>query len=319
VKSINLHERVFWRWLARFARLLEVPRPWFTFALGLLVMPLSGLAAAEGMSNPPFLGITMQSNQVGTMFEGVLIEGVTASTAAERAGFLKDDVIEAIDGQRFPDVQASPTQNPTTPTPVDVLIDRIAAHTVGDEVTFRVRHNQHIRDVTAVLSSRTDVMQQHVVGTQLDVPVVDLDSGEALELGAQTGRTMIVGWTVREGAGRCSDCMRVLDKIDRRVRRLGAADGPRVMGLTNDSTDNVRHDRDQLGTTLPVLRADGHDIEQTLIVADTRRLAITVSDCHGIVKFVAVILPGADDEDAVIDEIVAAVEQASAHPVKSRR
>jgi hypothetical protein len=280
-----------------------VRRPCFALALALL-MPR--VAAAGGTSNPPFLGITMEA-QAG--LAGVLIRGVTASTAAERAGFKEGDVIEAMDGQRFPDVQASPTQNPTTPSSTDVLMERIAAHAVGDEVTFRVRHNQHTRDVTAVLSSRADVMQQHVVGTQLDLPVVDVDSNAALELGALTGRTTIIGWSVHDLLGRCSDW---------RVRKLGV-EGARVMGLTNDLSDNVRRDREMLGTTVPVMEADAHDIEQTLVVADARRLAITVADCHGIVKFVAVILPGSDDEDAVIDEIVAAVEQVSAHPVKPRR
>jgi hypothetical protein len=81
--------------------------------------------------------------------------------------------------------------------------------------------------------------------------------------------------------------------------------------VTNDSADDVKSDRKLLGSSLPLLQTDRDVIQQTLAFADPRRLSITITDCHGIARFVAVILPGADDEDAVIDEVVAAVEQAN--------
>jgi hypothetical protein len=255
-----------------------------------------GIAAAEGQSNPPFLGITMAASQIG-----VQVEGVTADTGAERAGLAPRDVIVAMDG--------APLPMTTTQSPVDLLIDKITAHNPGDEIVLKVLRNGGLRDITAVLSSRTDLMQRHVVGTELDLPAEDLDSELHLDHLDLTGRTTVVGWLSDEPNAHCADCMRVLDRIDRRLRKLAPVDGPHVLAITNASEDSAKRDREQVGATLPVLRVSHNDIEETLAIADPRRLAVTVSDCHGVAQFVAVVLPGADDEDAVVDEIVAAVEQ----------
>jgi hypothetical protein len=270
----------------------------------------SGVVAAEGQSNPPFLGITMDDSPMG----GVLIVGVTADTGAERAGLERQDVIFAMDGVPLPNLTASP-QNPVGQSARDVLIDRITAHAPGDSVALKVMRNGSLRDITAVLSSRTDLMQHHLVGTEVDVPTLDLDTHAALDHLDLEGRTTVVGWLYDDRNAHCSDCMKVLDRIDRRLRKLSPVDGPRVLAITNASEDNARRARDLDSPTLQVLHAEQTDIESTLAIADPRRLAITVSDCHGVAQFVAVVLPGADDEDAVVDEIVAAVEQAT-HPLR---
>ena len=53
---------------------------------------------------------------------------------------------------------------------------------------------------------------------------------------------------------------------------------------------------------------------------DNKRVHLAVIDCQGVVRFVAPLWPGADDEDAVYDEVVAAVEQQTvAHASRPRR
>nr|HEX4317194.1 PDZ domain-containing protein [Kofleriaceae bacterium] len=274
----------------------------FVMAAGATVGGATAAHADSQASNPPFLGIEMSNG----MTAGVLISKITPNTGAERAGLEAGDVVLEIDHTPIP------PPSKTSPNSADFLSERITAHASGDEVVLRVIHDGRIVERTAVLSSRTDLMQQKIVGNPLDVPVVDVDSARDFNLDSLTGRTTIVGWSFRaDGGQRCDDCARTLDHIDQRFKKLALADGPRILAVTNDTVDNVNLDRKALGSSMPTALVASDDATRTLEFADPRRLSLTVVDCQGIARFVAVILPGASDEDAVIDELVAAVEQAN--------
>jgi hypothetical protein len=263
-------------------------------------------AVAEGTSNPAFLGIVM--DDVGT---GIKVDEVTPGTGADRAGLMEKDIIVAMDGAPLPTLQAS-SGNPAGKSAVDILMGQITAHTVGDHVQLRVLRDGAFHDLTAVLSSRTDVMQQHLVGSGLDVTGVDLDSEATTDLGDLViGHTTVIGWTVRDkNNSRCLGCIGVLARLDQRLHQK-SSDAPRVVLVTSDRPDDVRRDRDEVARNMPVVVAEHKDIKRALELVDVRRLSVTISDARGEVQFVSLILPGADDEDAMIDEIVAAVDQAN--------
>ena len=52
------------------------------------------------------------------------------------------------------------------------------------------------------------------------------------------------------------------------------------------------------------------DVFDALALKDSLRVSFMVIDCRGVVRFVAPIAPDADDLDAALDDILAAVEQA---------
>ena len=295
---LHLGTSPMWRGRGRFASLCGVSR---VLAFVLVIAGAATARADSQASNPPFLGIEMQPSPAG-----VEIRKVTPNTGAARAGLEEGDVIVEIDQTAVPPL----SQN--GPSQLDFLSEHITAHNPGDEIHLRVIHGSgQLVDRTAVLSSRADLMQEKIVGHPLDVSVVDVDSDRSFNLADLTGRTTIVGWSFNADTLRCGDCARTLDRIDERFKKLALAEAPRILGVTNDTVDNVKADRKTLGSSLPVARVAGSDVERLLDFADPRRLSLTVIDCRGVAQFVAVILPGASDEDAVIDELVAAVEQAN--------
>lgn len=270
------------------------------------ILVSTSVAHASPRSNPPFLGIGLEDYPTG-----VRIPQVTAGTGAERAGLQVNDVILAMDGSSLVDpAWARGAAQAGVKTPVETLMERILDHQIGDQVHLVVTRAGSRVELDATLGSRVDLVTHQVANKELHARVTDLGDQHSYNLDELTGHPTIVGWVYRErqGGRSCMGCARILDKISDRLHDKHD-NVAHVLEVTNEDVADVKKDRDERGSSLDTAIVSDDVVKPTLGFVDTDRVYITVVDCHGIVRFVALIAPGADDEDAAIDEVVAAVAQ----------
>ena len=239
-------------------------------------------ATAAPPSNPAFLGVMMPGGP--TSDPGCIVTGVTAGGAAEAAHVMKLDVILAIDGART----ASCTE----------LTAQIIAHQPGDEVHLDIlRGREHVQ-LRVRLQSRAEVLQRKYVGAPLrELDVVDYDDAHEFDLGGLRGDTRVLAWF----DPRCDGCAPLIEKV---------ASTAKVVAVTYVEHAEGGRGRLSMKLGVPVALLPSQDEFDAAAMNETDRAYFMVIDCHGIVRFVLPVVPDADDADAAVDEVLAAVEQA---------
>lgn len=287
--------------MARAGSFRQIHRVLRSLAL-LVVLLVSARANAAGQaSNPSFLGIEMDDNGVGCV-----ISGVTNCSPAQDAGLSFGDYIVAMDGKPLVDIRSPAAQRVSA---CSELRDRILAHAPGDVVAYEVRRGSSTRTLKATLSTRADVQHRCFVGQQLpSIDVTDIDNhAHESSLSDLRGQTTVLAWFRLD---HCVGCGAVFDRIsDGITERVHADIAPQVVAVTPVAKDKEPPKRGGFLPSLPVLLADEEDFSEVTL-RENERMQIMVIDCHGVIQFVAPLAPGADDLNAAIDEVLAAVEQA---------
>jgi hypothetical protein len=261
-----------------------------------LVFAASSASAATA-SDPAFLGIGMDA---GPGF--CVIGNITPASPAEDAGLIFGDSIYAIDGASIGHGPSDPCTN---------LTDRIVEHRAGDVIKLDLRRGGSRLEITATLSTRAEVLHRRFVGEHMlrtDLADVD-DAKQSYDLGARRGHTTIVGWFMLD---RCTNCARVFDRISDGIRtRLKSSETPpSILAVTQAApVDRIASIRKSFTAQVSLAVAEP-EIFDALALKDSLRISFMVIDCRGVVRFVAPIAPDADDLDAAVDDILAAVEQA---------
>jgi hypothetical protein len=251
----------------------------------LVVVVAGALPARAAPSNPAFLGIAFDG---GRCFVTTVNEG----SGAKDAGLHNGDIIIAVDGVPI-------TKCDTQLTAI------IVSHQPGDTLRLDVtRGSEHVV-ANAVLSTRAEVLHRRWVDHPLDaVEARDLDDGRAFDLADLTARTTVLGWFDLRG---CTDCAQILRRV------ASALDGQRpsvrMLALTKGTPEELSSYRKgfSFGAQVATVPDDFFD---RAVFSDPQRVHFMVVDCHGVVRFVAPMAADADDNDAALDELVAAVKQA---------
>ena len=280
-------------------------RAWGRFAgvrsllVALVVVALAPAARAQS-SNPPFLGVAMNTTPNGV--GGCIVSGITRGSPAEEGGLLAGDVITDIGGVR-------------TPT-CDVVVEQIHRHVPGESVRFDVmRQVEHVA-LDIALSTRAEVLGRRLIGQPMEaVRLADVDDPRHLFDIAHNGRVTIVGWFKLDN---CLGCARVFERIsdglERRERDFD--DAPLLLGVTARAPDESLDGLRKAFTSGVALAATDMDTLDRLAFDDADRfIYFMVIDARGVVRFVTPVAPDADDLDAAIDEVLAAAQQAAHAPV----
>jgi hypothetical protein len=281
--------------LAPVVRFRQIPRVRWLPVIALVVAASS--ASAATISDPAFLGIGMD-DAPGFCSIG----NITPASPAQDAGLIFGDAIYAMDGQPVGQGAGSPCTN---------LTNQIVEHRAGDQIKLDVRRGGSRLQITATLSTRAEVLHRRFVGEHMlrtDLADVD-DDKQTYDLGAHRGHTTIVGWFMLD---RCTNCARVFDRISDGIRTRLKSSGtpPSVLAVTAAAPlDRLASVRKSFTAQVSLAVAEP-DVFDALALKDSLRISFMVIDCRGVVRFVAPIAPDADDLDAAVDDILAAVEQA---------
>ncbi len=285
--------------LALVGRFRQIPR--VRWLLPLIAIVLAGGAASSARaataSDPAFLGIGMDAAPGFCS-----INNITPASPAQDAGLMFGDSIYAIDGASIGQGPADPCTN---------LTSQIVARRAGDEIKLEVRRGGARLQVKATLSTRAEVLHRRFVGERMlrtDLADVD-DDKRSYDLGAGHGGTTIVGWFMLD---RCVNCGRVFDRISDglRARMSSSAAPPSILAVTTAAKPGRLTSVRKSFTSQVSLAVAEPDVFDAMALKDSLRISFMVIDCRGVVRFVAPIAPDADDLDAAVDDILAAVEQA---------
>ena len=248
----------------------------------------STLTAHAAPSNPAFLGVGFRMGPAGAC----VVETVNAGSGAAEARVHVSDLIVAVDGIAI--------------TRCDTQLQAlILARQPGDVLRLDIKRGAERVVANAMLSTRAEVLHRRWVDHPLDtVEARDLDDGRAFDLGEPDGRTTVLGWFDLRG---CSDCAQTL----RRISSALDAQRPnvRMLALTKGTPEDLASYRKGLTVGGPV-GVVPDDYFDSAVLSEHERVQFMVVDCRGVVRFVAPISADADDVDAAIDELVAAVKQA---------
>lgn len=263
----------------------------------MFVVLTASLATAAPASDPAFLGIGMDPAPGFCS-----ISSITPASPAQDAGIIFGDAVVAINGVSL----SGPRVNPC-----DKLTDEIVRHRPGDEIKLDVRRGAHRLTIKATLSTRAEVLHRRFVGEPMQrTDIADFDNDKlSYDLGERRGTTTVVGWFMLD---RCANCGQVFDRISDglRDRMKGESPVPSVLAVTAAAPrDRLASVRKSFTSNVSLALAEP-DVFDSLALKDSMRISFMVIDCRGVVRFVAPIAPDADDIDAAIDDILAAVEQA---------
>jgi hypothetical protein len=258
--------------------------------LGVLVAVLITSSAEAGQaSDPAFLGVGMDP---GAQTGGCPITSIVPGGAAEAAGLRIGDVVLAIDGN---------------PTPMCASLSAgIVAHALGDTVRIDLHRGFGRIAVKATLTSRSDVLHRQFVGRSLDGTDAVYEDGATIDLGDLRGRPAVIGWF---DLHHCAGCAAVFDRLDTRLRGERGDAAPRMIAVTESNGDDLRVQRKTFSASVPLALAAQTPLTR-LLIEDPLRVQLMVLDGRGTIRFVTPISPDDDDLDAVLDEVLAAAEQA---------
>ena len=237
-------------------------------------------AAAAPPSNPAFLGVSMVD-----VPNGCMVDGVTPGSGAEAIGLTSGDRVVMVEDASI--------------RTCDELTAQIIEHAPGDRVRLLIDRGGRDLTFRALLSSRAEVLQRRYVGAPVpDFPVTDYDDGQPIDLSRLVGDTNVLAWF---DARHCESCAQVVERI---------ANKTHVTGVTWGEAKELAggHLATRLGFKLALFENDKQFDRASMNEHD--RIYFMVVDCHGIVRFVLPVVPDADDADAAVDEVLAAVEQA---------
>ena len=233
-------------------------------------------------------------------FGQCMVQSVTRGSGAKAAGLAPGDTVVSVDGARI--------QN------CDGLLQVVQAHQPGDSVKIAVVRFGRPLTVTADLVSREEILRRRLVGQPvIATELFGTEDGRAIDLSAQRGKTMIVGWF---DVDKCTSCAAVFGRLDAWVRehadRSGATISP--LAVASKARDQARPHL-PIGFAVPFALAEPALYEE-FTIPEYERISFLVIDCRGVVQYVAPISPSGDDTDAALDELFAVAEQASRRMVK---
>jgi len=257
--------------LARFHQVLRVA------VIGAL---LTATASAAPPSNPAFLGIKMLGGPAAE--PGCIVDDVTPGGAAEAAHVRKHDVILALDDVRTGDCTE--------------LTAQIIAHQPGDNVKLDILRRAATVQLNLRLRSRAEVLQRKFVGAPLQLDVGDAGDAHPFDLAQLRGETRVLAWF----GPSCDGCADLIEKV---------ASKAKVIAVTHDEQKELERARLSAKLGVPVAIVSVKEFDDSAMNEDDRAYFMVI-DCRGIVRFVLPIVPDADDADAAVDEVLAAVEQA---------
>jgi hypothetical protein len=245
-----------------------------------LVLAAAGAAHASPPSNPAFLGVGMDDYR-----NVCIVSSVTEGSPAEDSGIALQDLVEAVDGV----ATASCTE----------VTDQIIAHAPGDKIEIVVMRGggQRVR-LHPVLTSRTEVLQRRYVGKPVpDFDITGYDDGQPVDLARPSSETRVLAWF---DVHHCEGCAPLLERVGSKAK---------LEVITYGDSKHLATDR--VGAKLGVPVALFRDVDEfrRTAMGESDRIYFMVVDCHGIVRFVVPIVPDADDADAAIDDVLAAVDQ----------
>jgi membrane-associated protease RseP (regulator of RpoE activity) len=272
-------------------------------SLSLAVLVLSSTVAFAKTSNPAFLGVQM--NDLGRAASGAsigpcMISEITRDSSAEAAGLQRNDVFVSLDGASV--------------ASCDDLVAKIQTRVPGDTIKLVVTRDGRDIKIDARLMSRDEVLRKRFGG--LPVPrtsLVRVDDRAEVDLSVLRRQTTIVGWYPTS----CTGCDLIFAEVAKWTREQKSLPS-KVAAATAGDLRMVR----PMKETLEYLKTEAHRLDVPLLasdpetykeftISDNDRVQFMVIDCRGIVQYAAPIVPGSEDNEAVLDELYAAAEQAA--------
>jgi membrane-associated protease RseP (regulator of RpoE activity) len=268
--------------------------------LGLLCLVVASSTALAKSSNPAFLGVQMDDMGRGT--GPCQVVGVTKDGSAEAAGLKPHDVFVEMEGKLV--------------SSCDSLVAQIQAKAPGDKVKIVVNRLGQNVTLSATLMSRDEVLRKRFGG--LPVPttkLVRVDDKREIDISTANRQTTIVGWYPTTCVG-CDQVFTTVEKWSREDRkkmlpiRVAAATAGdlRMKRSVVENLELLKSTSKLLD--VPLLVADPETYEH-FAIGDGDRIQFMVIDCRGIVQYAAPVVPSSEDQDAVLDELYAAAEQAA--------
>jgi len=234
-----------------------------------------------------------------------MVSEITKDSSAEAAGLRSNDIFISMDGRAIANC--------------DALVNQIQDKAPGDRVKIVVsRNTMSSVTVHATLLSRDEVLRKRFGGLPMPATrLVRVDDRREIDISNESRQTTIIGWYPTSCAG-CEQLFTKVAKWSREERRGGTAMPIKVAAATAGDTRMPRSIVDNLellkGTSrlldVPLLVTDDETYKH-FTIGDTDRAQFMVIDCRGIVQYAAFVLPTADDQEAVLDELYAAAEQAA--------
>lgn len=252
---------------------------------------LAGWAeATPTRSDPAFLGIGPFGRAVG----GCITEAVAPGGAAAEGGMQPGDVVLAIDGVALGAKQ-----------PCDQLVAAITAHAPGDRVRIDVARARRHLVVTAVLTTRGEVLRNMIGDRIASTVVTDFDDRRRqFDLAERSGRPALIGFFLPQ----CARCGQIFESVAdglKQRRRTATLRGV-VPKFANDLTADVRS---RFPASVPLAIVDNPGFDQ-LSITDPDRIFFVVVDRAGAVRAVVPVGPDSDDCDESIAEVLAAADRA---------
>lgn len=272
--------------------------------LGLVVCLVASVAEAKP-SNPAFLGIGMHDLPQSAAGPGApsgpcYVDNVTRGSGAKAAGLQAGDILQSIDA--------------TTVANCDAVLRVVQSKEAGDRVKIGVIRYGRPLELEATLVSRDEILRRRFVGQPIGATdVFGVDDQRMFDLGAQRGKTAIVGWF---DARRCDGCNTVFTKLAAWSRAQAGKRGIQPMPLAVTMGNPDQKMTTSQSFDVPLAYAN-EALYEEFTIPDTERIHFMVVDCRGVVQYVAPVAPNSDDTDAVLDELFAAAEQASRRTSKS--
>lgn len=226
-----------------------------------------------------------------------MVDKITKGSGAQEAGLRENDMILALDGVATPHC--------------DELKAAIVVHPAGDRIRLDVhRFNVATKLVINVtLSSRAEILHRRFVGQPLELgELADVDDQKrTYDSSDLRGTTSVLGWFILDSCTRCSQLFeRVADAIA--AHRVDRA--PFMLAVTASHNGDAKHFRGSYTSRVPLAVAENLQTLNDFALNDGERVSFMVIDCRGVVRFVTPIASDADDLDAAVDEVLAAVDQA---------
>lgn len=246
--------------------------------------------ASPSRSDPAFLGV----GPFGRAAKGCIAEGVAPGGAAAEAGMQPGDVALAIDGMVLDAKQ-----------PCDQLVAAITSHAPGDSVRIDIARARRHVVVTAVLTTRAEVLRNKVGDRIASTVATDFDDRRRqFDLAERSGRPAVIGFFLPQ----CARCGRVFEAVADGLKKRGRAATLRGV-LPRFAHDTALDVRSGFGASVPLAIVDNDGFDQ-LSITDPDRVFFVVIDRAGVVRTIVPVGPESEDRDASIDEVLVAADQA---------
>ncbi|MDB4958053.1 MAG: hypothetical protein JWO36_5622 [Myxococcales bacterium] len=261
----------------------------------MIVVALGSVAHAGPTSNPAFLGIGLQDLGPKGPCQ---VTSVTKGSGAQEAGLRDNDIVMGLDGV-------------ATPTCVDLKAS-IVSHPAGDQIRLDVHRISVAVKLTinVTLSTRAEILHRRFVGQPLELgELVDIDNAKMTYDDSNVrGATSVIGWFILDS---CTQCSRLFERVSDAIAARKLERPPFMLAVTaSGMAGEPSKFRSTYTSRVPLAMARSRQDLTDFVLNDGERVSFMVVDCRGVVRFVTPIASDAEDLDAAIDEVLAAVDQA---------